>query len=88
MKKWIRPEIRVFSVKLDENIAASEGIASEKLTGEFWYTGQGDGNRITGIFYYYMDGTHKMVQDTYKAGGNNNIQKPDVAGAIASCLLV
>lgn len=81
MGRWIKPQMSVLSMAMRENIAASSG----RQIGTFWYTGQGNGNRIYGDFYYIWDGNHKMVQDTYKAGGDDNIVKHDVDGAIAYC---
>lgn len=81
MQRWIKPQMAVLSVALSENIASSSG----RQIGTFWYTGQGDGNRVYGDFYYIWDGTHKMVQDTYKAGGNDNIPNNILEAAIAYC---
>lgn len=87
MQKWTEPELLLFSVKTDENIAVSGRPVDEgeKMIGEFWYTGQGYGNKISGNFYYSIIGNKKLVQDTYKVGGDNNIPNSLLDGAIASC---
>lgn len=85
MKKWNNPEIEVFSVKLDENIAASGSEGSGYLTGYLNY----DLGGITRGGANYNYNALNQVQDTgivfYKFSTGNAISKNDV-DTVAGCL--
>ena len=57
MKEWKKPEVKIFDVKLDENIAASGENNYEKV-----YIYYADGPITRGGDYFYCSG--KNIQDT------------------------
>lgn len=85
MKKWEEPRINIFSVKLDENIAAS-GDGAEYNTKWFWYTGQGWGNEKGGYYRYVQLANGQFeIQDTLVVSQQGNIQNKNHFNMIVSC---
>lgn len=85
MKKWEEPRINIFSVKLDENIAAS-GDGTVYNTKWFWYTGQGWGNEEGGDYRYVQLANGQLeIQDTLVVSQQGNIQNKNQFDMIVSC---
>lgn len=76
MKKWENPELKVFSVKMSENIAASGKIIVHIVLMKQGAISHGD-------FDYWCDSTRE-IQDTglkwYDAGGEKCVNVSDSTG--------
>lgn len=81
MREWKKPEVKIFDVKMDENIAAS-GDQYQVVHIDF------DLGGITrGGYDYRCQGTN--IQDTgisYYKFGNEIVVSKDHVGTIAGCL--
>lgn len=85
MKKWKNPEMKLFSVKMEENIAAS-GETVEYLTGTFRFTGDGEGNPRSAVLKYVIAANgRKWVQNTVYAGGTDNINRQYYDEVVLHC---
>lgn len=87
MKKWNNPEIEVFSVKLDENIAASGDAGSNSYTEGFLYYDLGG---ITRGGANYRWNSLNQIQDTqivYHILGGNKFVVYDNISQISGCLV-
>ena len=89
MKQWKEPEMRVFSFRMTENIAASGDVGGGDVGGGYdvlylWYD---EGGITRGGANYHCKGT--AVQDTgvnyYTYGADMVIAKNDV-GAVSGCM--
>lgn len=86
MKAWKSPEMKVFSVKMDENIAASGESVYE--TGDIYYIEQGTIYRVAGR-YSWSDGGN--IQDTgitfeMDEFSNRRVIAEDQKALISGCL--
>ena len=89
MKKWSRPEVRVFGVKMDENIASSGTQSSSKLAIMHQKTGTMAGSWP--VYTYYVSAGNTIVDTsvTYMytaSSGNSNYYTLGSEDAVAGCL--
>lgn len=85
MKVWNRPEIKVFSVRLDENIASSGAGSENNYEVQYIYYDLGGITR-GGANYKCKD---SYIQDTsiqYTDGGGQKTVSSSNVGQISGCL--
>lgn len=83
MKKWNQPEMSVYSVKLDENLAASGADEKQK---EFIYYSHGTITFGGGNFWCSSDRTIMDTGIQYNVSGSQKWVHEDYESAISGCL--
>lgn len=85
MKKWSSPSMKVFSVKMDENIAASGAVRQKNPISVHVYRNSGN-SYLLGTYWYYLDSSTIVETNVvlYNGKSGYGINEADVA-AISSC---
>lgn len=85
MKTWESPEMKVFNVKMDENIAAS-GDGKEYQTGYIYYENGGI-TRGGANYRYTSDGRIQDTSVSFVSGGGMRTVAQNKVSAISGCLV-
>lgn len=86
MKTWKSPEMKVFSVKMNENIAASGDDSGSGYEVKYIYYDLGGITRGGADYRCTSDGIIQDTNITYTTGERQNTVSGDKVTAISGCL--